>query len=442
MNLKVTVAVGLFLLLLTGNVLAQRVQDNPRYGVDSTSRIECAKNLSTMSQFVKINVFDYAYPAWVYCFKNCPEASKNIYIHGEKILEYKITNAANDEEKNLFVDTLMLMYDKRIEIEPNKKGYILDKKGRDLFQFRPDYAEKAYGYLTESIELRKANSSEASLVGLLRTSFDLYKKDIHGSDVLVLDYVKAIDILDKKQDNGKTDRAKAEINEILERSGAANTEKIIEIFEPKFNEDPQNIDLLKLIAKLLKVSGGEMEPLYAKVLENLYELEPSVQLAADIGELFDEKGEYSKSEQYFAKAIEQETDKEKKADYNFKAGHVCLKNNSFPKVRKYALAALENRSVFGRAYILIGLAYAESRETCGSDDVDKKTVYWAAVDKFTQAKNNDPSVADEANDLIKKFSQYFPNNEDIFFKYGKHDGQPFTVCCWINENTIIRTIHK
>jgi hypothetical protein len=69
---------------------AQKIKyyENPKYGPDSLSRVKCAKNLSNMSSFVKVDMFDYAYDSWRYCFKNCPGASKNIYIMGAKILKH------------------------------------------------------------------------------------------------------------------------------------------------------------------------------------------------------------------------------------------------------------------------------------------------------------------------------------------------------------------
>ena len=55
-------------------------QHNPKYGNDSISRMQCASNLSAMSEYVKIKVYDYAYDPWKECIKDCPGASKNVYM--------------------------------------------------------------------------------------------------------------------------------------------------------------------------------------------------------------------------------------------------------------------------------------------------------------------------------------------------------------------------
>jgi len=60
------------------------------------------------------------------------------------------------------------------------------------------------------------------------------------------------------------------------------------------------------------------------------------------------------------------------------------------------------------------------------------------VDQYIKAKSADASVSAEATELINKYTQYFPNIEDAFF-YGFENGQAYTVGCWINENTSVRT---
>ena len=71
------------------------------------------------------------------------------------------------------------------------------------------------------------------------------------------------------------------------------------------------------------------------------------------------------------------------------------------------------------------------------DELQQKAVFWIAVDQFITAKTIDTSKTIEADELINRYSQYFPNAEVAFF-YGVHEGQEYTVGCWINEKTIVR----
>ena len=61
--------------------------------------------------------------------------------------------------------------------------------------------------------------------------------------------------------------------------------------------------------------------------------------------------------------------------------------------RTYALEALQLRPDWGDPLILIGDIYAAENDAF-DDDFERSTVYWAAVDKFIQAKSIDPEVVD------------------------------------------------
>jgi len=86
---------------------------------------------------------------------------------------------------------------------------------------------------------------------------------------------------------------------------------------------------------------------------------------------------------------------------------------------------------------MIGDMYAASSKTCGGNDLEKKAVYWVAVDKYYKAKQVDPEIAELANSRIKSYSIYFPPREDIFF-HNLNEGEEFMVECWINEKTTVR----
>ena len=60
------------------NAQAKKPHEDPKYGQDSASRMECIKNLSLYSEFYKQNNYDDAYTPWSYTIENCPMATKNL----------------------------------------------------------------------------------------------------------------------------------------------------------------------------------------------------------------------------------------------------------------------------------------------------------------------------------------------------------------------------
>lgn len=434
------ISVGLLILNLSA--FCQRgIYENPNYGPDSASRMECASNLSIMNQYVKINTPEYAYDSWRYCFYNCPKSSKNIYIHGAKILKYKIENETDPAIQDRWVDTLMLLYDQRIEYF-QQPGFVYGIKGIDLLRYRKSAIEEAYGYLEKSVDIRDEKVDESVAVTFISTTYILMQEGILEPDVMINNYVKIMDLLEGKIASGDKDpkisQAIEGVEKIFAESKAADCESLIRIFTPKFNETPENIEFLKKVTTLLSQTGCEKSDLYAQTAEKLYNLEPSAEAAAKLGELFAIKEEYDKANKYLLQAVEGETDADRKSLYYYQLGKVAFQTKDYSSTRKYCLSALNLKSNYGDAYILIGSAYAASSSTCGSSNFEKQAVYWAAVDKFTKAKAVDPGVSEIADEQIKAYSQRFPNNEDAFFN-GYTDGQPYTVGCWINESTIVRT---
>jgi tetratricopeptide (TPR) repeat protein len=259
---------------------------------------------------------------------------------------------------------------------------------------------------------------------------------------MINNYVTIIDLLNQKSASGDTDpkipQAVESIEKIFAESGAADCDALIEIFTVKFDETPDDIELLKKITTLLDETNCEESELYAKSAEALYNLEPSADAAAKLANVFAVKSEYAKAKEYYNNAISQETDAEKKSKYYYYLANVEYQQKDYPLARKHCLAAIDLNSSYGEAYILIGSAYAASSGSCGESDFEKQAVYWAAVDKFVKAKNVDPSVKETADEQIQAYSKRFPHNEITFFN-GYTDGQSYKVGCWIQETTTVRT---
>jgi tetratricopeptide (TPR) repeat protein len=434
----------LFILLGITRLSAQteNIYDNPSYGPDSASRMECANNLSTMSEFMKINLPDYALASWQKVFANCPESSKNIYLYGVRIYRGKIEHAKNEAARASALDTLMLIYDRRIEYF-GQEGNVLGRKALDLLKYDQEKVREAYVMLKRSVELSKMHSEPAVMVTLMQASNALFRAgEIEGRE-LIDNYLTTSNILEKVLKSGRSgdmdEKALNTIETIFASSGAADCAALVEIFQPRFKQSPEDVGFLKKLTLLLSQQGCEDEALFAGASENLYKLEPSAQAAYNLAKLFLKKEVFDKAVSYYQEAIASETDADKKARYLYELGLIqYTRYEDFAKARELAQKAIENKPNWGDPYILIGNLYASSSKLCGENEFEKSTVFWAAVDKFTQAKSVDPSVSKQADELIEKYSQYFPNAEDAFF-YGHENGQSYTVGCWINEKTTVRT---
>ncbi|MFW5658091.1 MAG: tetratricopeptide repeat protein [Bacteroidota bacterium] len=415
--------------------------DNPAYGPDSAARMECANNLSSMSEFMKIDLPNYALDAWRYVFHHCPSSSSLIYRYGVDIMKYMIENAETEEEKEKFTDTLFLVYDKRIEYFDNK-GFVLGRKGIDILKYRKKDLKEAYEVLKQSVQLQKEESEYAIMGYFMQVSGLLFKKNMIEASGVVEDYTMVSDYLETNiEKSTKKERGlqmQERIDEIFTNLGAADCEQLISIYQPRFDENKDNPKYLKKAAEILQKTDCEDTPFYAQVSERLFSIEPSAESASYLAKLFMQKEEYQKAVDYYEKAIELETEAINKANFYFNLAAIKSdKFKDYPLARSLAYKAIELRPDWGEPYILIGDAYASSSKNCGENDFEKSAVYWAAVDKYIKAKNVDPSMAEEANQRISQYSRYFPDKEDAFF-YDYTVGKSYTVGCWINETTSVR----
>lgn len=435
-NTMKTITKGLLVLvtsiLISSTLSAQKKA--PDYGKDSAT---CVANLSTMSEFVKLKGDGYglAYDAWSSVFRNCPGSSKNVYIHGKKVVAYQIKIAETDEIKEAFIDTLMLMYDKRIE-HFGEESKVLGKKGVDLLKYRKTAIEEAYSILKLSLDKGGNKTDAAVLATLVTTSNVLFKAGKIEADEMIDNYLKSMEAINSQKQSAKTKKASESIEKNFAESGAADCEALISIFTPKYEANKTDLETLKKITELLDKAKCQESDLFAQASESLYAIEPSAKAGANLAMIFATRGEYEKAKEYYTKAIEQETDTELKAGYYFQLGAIASKEKDFPSVKKYGYEAVKLKPDYGKAYIMIGVAYASSN--CGTTAFEKDAVYLVAVDKFAKAKSVDPSVSNEATKLINTYTSRFPDNEAAFFA-GYTAGKSYTVGCWINETTTVRT---
>ncbi|MBU0764138.1 MAG: hypothetical protein KJ607_04810 [Bacteroidetes bacterium] len=440
---------------------AKNNPDNDKFGADSA---KCVENLSLYKEFVKQKNYKDALPGWRAVFEMCPKSTRSIYSDGIKIYQYLILKEKDPAIQNKYVDTLMLIYDQRIQYFGNNKkypeGWILGRKGNDLYKYRNDNVEAAYKCLAGSVELMGVKSEMGILTPFMHNSIRMFDMGKHSAEKVVDDYVLASDIVDQnlanltedtgpdeEEDSGtdagsskkdKLLKVKENLDNLFVTSKPATCETIVPIFKPKFEAKPDDVELIKKIVRLLNRQDCTEDPLFFNVSARLNELEPNPIASYALARMSRNQEKYAKAVEYYTKAVELETVDSLKAQYLIEmAAIVGTKLGNPAQGRTYALRAAELKKNWGIPYVLIGTFYGSSASSCGDNECIKKTVYWAAVDKLNYAKSIDPKVADEANKYINTFSLQFPGKEECFF-YGIEEGQSYTVGCWINETTKAR----
>jgi tetratricopeptide (TPR) repeat protein len=401
--------------------------------------------------------YDAAYENWMWCMDNCPTLSVNIYKYGIKIAEHKLKNATAADKQEA-VDLVMRVYTQRLEHFPEDKAMIYNSIGS--FKAEQGASEdQVYDWLEKAF---KANPTDVSPKNIFKyfdiilnrykdtntqLVFDTYDEVVEGVELKRNEYSKKIDIINSKDSlklsakdkkNRKTYQAILSNLSLVERgldaklAEISTCERLIPFNKKNFEEFKNDPVWLKRAVNRMYNKECTDDPFYDTLVEAYVAAEPSPNASVFYAGILMKKGETNKAMEYFMQAIDQETDSYNKAKYNYKVAQILSKKGRKSEARGYCYKALELAPTLGQAYLLIGLMYASSANSCGEDVVDKRMVYVAALNKAVKAKQVDPSISSQANKLIKLFTKNLPTKKDLFVA-GVESGTTFRIKCWINE---------
>jgi len=217
---------------------------------------------------------------------------------------------------------------------------------------------------------------------------------------------------------------------------------------PDYDADPNNVEVIKKTLAILKGQGCTPgDPFYDELdgkwkkyaaeenarLQNEYDQNNPNRMAKKLYDAGDFKGAAEKYQQ----AIDSESDPEKKSGYMFSLASIQFRKlKQYSKARTTAREAAKVRPGWGRPYMLIGDMYGSTARNCG-DSWNQRLAILAAMDKYSYAKQVDPSQADEANKRLSKYRASMPAQDEGFMR-GVKAGQTQRVGCWIGETVTVQ----
>ena len=444
---------ALFALSLSATaVFAQKgVEDGSRYGHGQDS-INCLQNISIYTEYVKTNNFQDAYTPWKAVFDETPWAQVGTYTNGAKILRALIAAEKDGAKQKEYFNLLMKVHDQRIQYldklntlsrTKSSKGDIMGTKAHDYLSMGGQDMNAAYEMFAEAVASEKHNLPYYVLMEFVDVSARKTKIDAAHKEQLVQDYIAASGYANEalkaaKKESAKKNyqTAKDNIDAYFINSGVATCDNLQEIYAPKVEENKGNIEYLKSVITVMQKLGCKESEAYFAASEYAHAIEPTAATAFGCGAMYYKKGDIDKSIQYFDNAIELEQDPIQKADYCYTTAQILFGNKQLSKAKQYARKAIESNGASGKAYILIAQMYAASPNWSDEAALNKCT-FFAAIDKLQKAKSVDPSVEEQANELIRSYSAYTPKDEDLFF-IGLKKGNSVTIGGWIGETTTIR----
>lgn len=445
---KLTLLIATIAFLCSGNVFAQR------FGATEEDSAECVMNNSLYVEYYKAKQWKDAYEPWKKVVELCSKYHNNTYVRGNTILANLYATAATNEEKEQYFQDMLMACDKRGEAFGDKANNIA-RKAQIYAQYKPQEKTTIYNLYKEAAELGGANLDQQYCVLYLQATID-YLREIKASteqmSVLfdVYDYASEtmeasliqtsndLDSVNQLNDTKKMEKLQRELDNTRSNINALETsiepyascDKIIPIYENRFNNNPNDLGLLKKITTNLSRKDCTNSDLFFKATENLHKLEPTPKSAYLMGQMLLGKEDYVNAAKYLEEAENTATDISTKSKAAYQLAMSLFRSKSYAAARTAARRASGyDKSLTGKTTLLVANMYLAT---------PGQNAAFAAYDEAARAKALDPSVTADANRVMNAAHGRFPTKEDLFFNGGSA-GVSIAVGGWIGGSATVRT---
>ncbi len=413
-NVKILLSVALAFVGMAA--MAQDFSDDAKYGKYGATPQEREANIYILNFFneaVGNQDFQTASGYLKQLLDKAPKASENIYAKGATVMKNKIARAKSVAEKKTYIDSLMLLYDLRIENfgdHPTRgKAYILDRKARDFLVYNPLDHERVLELFREAI----AAHPDPELVAIyFKQLTDYYKEDGEGSpDEIIAEYDRLSPVFDGA--TGEAAEFKDQFDKCFGLSGVASCENLEAMFKEKLPASNYDPAVLAQAVDLMTRAKCDSE-FYLATAEKYYEVKPSAETALFLAQAFQNKHQFDKAIKYLSEALAVETDNVEKEKLLVRIGVVQLATKNYAEARKAALEAQALNPEDGMAYFVLAQCYGVQ---ASSANFSSQAMYWVAYDTMEKAAQllDDPDLKKEANKMMAAFRSAWPSKEECFF---------------------------
>ncbi len=429
-----TIKILLSAVMMLGATAAMAQQDfsDPKWAKYGATPEERERNILN-TNFLKESCDNKDYNAAAYYFnelvKSVPALQESIYQRGALIYKNKINRAKTVAERDMFVDSLMIVYDLRAEHFGNHptrgKAYILDQKAREMLKYKKSDRAGIRAAFRAAIEAGGENTEpEAILVYFTNLCDDYKNTDEVMPEEILSEYNRLVSYFDKHADAAEL---KKQFDAAFALSGAADCENLEQLYAAKLSNNPDDEALLTQAMAMMGSAKCESD-FYLTTGEHLYTIAPSSNLALQLAEAFQSRTRYDKAIKYLNEALAVEEDATLKQQLLIRVGLVGLQSNNFSSAAAAARQARELNPEDGVACFILAQCYG-STANCGG--IDGQGAFWAAYDVMAKAVEllpaDSPYLA-PAKASLGAYRSHFPSSEECFFNELKA-GARYVVKC-------------
>ena len=404
------------------SAMAQNINyDDPKYAKWGANAEQRKQNMLN-NQFLKEAVDNKNYKAAAGYLKilleQSPAAAQGIYTNGIKLYKNQINRAENDEQRAMFIDSLLYVYDVRLQAfgDHSKygKAYILDRKAREYLTYKSDDREGVRKIFNEAIAAteEKTGKPDLELVAIYFSNLcEDYKNDLVAADAVIADYDRFTPAFDGA--DGESAELKNQFDSAFGASGAASCENLEALFSKKLAAEPENEALLGQAVSLMSRANCDSD-FFFQTAEKFYAIKPSSETALFLAQGFQNRSEFEKAMKYLNEALAAETDSAEKEKLYVRIALISMQmgNQSDAMAAAKEIKALNAEN--GYAYYIMGQCYASS----ANGEFAGQACFWAAYDTMSKAVEllgSEPQILDAAKKMMAAYRGSFPTKEECFF---------------------------
>ncbi len=417
--------------LMAMATMAQQDFSDPRYARWGDTPEQREKNILN-SNFLKEAIANKDYNTAAGYFQallaDRPTATVNIYKYGVIIYRNKAARATSMAERKTMVDSLMMVYDKRIEHFGNdpKEGkvYILDVKARDVLNFLKTNRPAIREAFRAAIEAGGAQTKPETIVVYFSNLCEDYKNtDEVMPEEVIAEYDRLAPMLEGNAEY------KDQLDAAFGMSEAANCENLEKLFRGKLANTPDDPEVLSQAVALMTRAKCTSD-FYFEVAEKSYAVQPSAQMAIYLAQSFKEKGDYDKASKYLNASLATEEDPAERQKLLTQIAVIELVANNISAAAKAAREAIELNPEDGVPVFVLAQCYGISASNCG-EQFERQAACWVAYDTMTRAiekMGSESEYLDAARTSQSAFRNRFPSQEECFMR-DLQAGQSYKVTC-------------
>lgn len=386
--------------------------------------------------------------------EKCPSYSLNIYTIAEEMLSHIIQPINIGEERNVWVNHLINLYDKQSINFPETKSNNNIKKVLALYNnrvkedtellslFDQYYSQDQDAFTTQALLVYVD-----LLVAQNKTQKDPSKEYIKRIDALNGDIQSQIISLTNELETADDQRKRYIKNNLqplnlAARSMQANLKALkldcnawIELYKEDFEHNKSNISWLENVTNRLYTYRCTNNDFFENTSQIYYDLKKTPKSAKYMGDIALKNKNKEEATDYYTQSAALETNKIEKAKTYYKIADLH-KGLDKALAKTNLEKAIENNPEMIEAYVILSHLYANADQTCTKSKFEQKALNLLAAQNIERIIKINPKFESSAKKIRDEYLKKAPTQDEI--KKEKMSGKTISFGCWINQSITIK----